>query len=228
MPPGAPTGPRRPFLGLTALCWVLVGLAGCASSSSPVQRTFQAAVAPWVSAWKGSAPEAASATLTPGFDYLRVHVNGKPVWLARGYTDPAEGGPVTVWYSAQSEVLRLHRGRLVGLVGTPVSWSKVEGTASAPLGPELPEAGITWQRRVDQMPGHLWGLSDTLRSRRIAPPTDSHVAGVNPADLVWTEEVDTQRRLPPSRYAWKPGDSAPVYGEQCLKSDFCLAWQLWP
>lgn len=228
MPPGGSQGPRRLLLFLTSLCLALGGLAGCASSSSPVQRTFQAAVAPLSAAWSGPPKSALAAPAASGFDYLRVSVNGKAVWLARGYTDPAEGGAVTVWYSAQSEVLRLQRGRLAGLAGTPQAWLRVEGIAAAPLGPDVPPGGVTWQRRVDQMPGHQWGLQDTLQVRRIDPPHDTQLAVLNAADLVWIEEVDTRRRLPPSRYAWKPGESAPVYGEQCLKSDFCLAWQLWP
>lgn len=220
------------FFGFGAtLCLVVSGLAGCSTSASPVQRTFEAAVAPWVSRIKAAPAEASGAPTTPaapGFDYLRVSVNGKPVWLARGYTDPAEGGAVSVWYSAQAEVLRLQRGRLAGLVGTPLSWVRVEGIGTAPPGPDLPDSGATWQRRVDQMPGHQWALQDTLQVRRIGPPADTQLAGLSPNDLVWVEEVDTRRRLPPSRYAWKPGQADPVYGEQCLKSDFCLAWQRWP
>lgn len=228
MRPGQTARPGNFFCGLVSLALALSVLAGCSTSASPVQRTFEAAVAPWVRGLRAAPVEAAGVPVQAGFDYLRVSVNGKPVWLARGYTDPAEGGVVSVWYSAQAEVLRLQRGRLAGLVGTPTSWVRVEGIGTAPPGPDLPDSGATWQRRVDQMPGHQWALQDTLQVRRIGPPADTQLAGLSPNDLVWVEEVDTRRRLPPSRYAWKPGQADPVYGEQCLKSDFCLAWQRWP
>jgi hypothetical protein len=174
--------------------------------------------------------------LNPDFDYLRVVVSGQVLYLARGYTDspdPASslpGGPVTVWYSADREVLRLQHGRLAGLAGTPVEWLHVRGLATAPLSAPVSAPNVrsqAWVREVDQMPGHLWGVRDRLVVRSIDAPTDSQIHGWLPQALVWAEEQDDAGRLPRARYAWAPGRFEPIYGEQCLQPDFCLSWQRW-
>lgn len=205
------------------LAWGLWGalgwsLSGCVALDPSVQAS---AAALWP-----STDEAVEPRLNPHFDYLRVTVQGQVLYLARGYTDPSPAGPITVWYSSDREVLRLQRGRLAGLAGTPVSWSHVRGLAQAPL--HAPEAtSVAWQREVDHMPGYRWGLRDQLVVRPIAAPSDSQVTGWAPQALRWAEEQDQAGRLPPARYAWVPGQPEPIYGEQCLHTDFCLTWQRW-
>ena len=205
-----------------ALLWVPVGalglsLSGCVALDPSVQAS---AAALWPSKVE-SVPR-----LHPNFDYLRVTVRGQVLYLARGYTDADPAGPVTVWYSSDREVLRLQRGRLAGLAGTPVTWLHVRGLAQAPVAWPGTQS-ITWQRQVDHMPGYRWGLRDQLVVRPIAAPADSALSDWSPQALQWADEQDQAGRLPPARYAWAPGQPEPIYGEQCLHTDFCLTWQRW-
>jgi hypothetical protein len=206
-----------------ALLWVPVGalglsLSGCVALDPSVQAS---AAALWPSKAEVAAPR-----LNPNFDYLRVTVQGQVLYLARGYTDADPAGPVSVWYSSDREVLRLQRGRLAGLAGTPVSWVHVRGLTQAPVAWPGTESAV-WQREVDHMPGYRWGLRDQLVVRAIAAPVDTALSGWLPQALQWAEEQDQAARLPPARYAWAPGQPEPIYGEQCLHTDFCLTWQRW-
>lgn len=203
-------------------------MSGCVALDPAVQQSAQA-LWPWADAQGGGAGQAPR--LNPDFDYLRVVVSGQVLYLARGYTDQADNGsPVTVWYSADREVLRLQHGRLAGLAGTPVAWLHVRGLASAPV--TAPDAAPSaspqaWVREIDHMPGYRWGVRDRLVVRPIVAPDDSQISGWAPHALRWAQEQDEAGRLPPARYAWAPGQPEPIYGEQCLQPDFCLTWQRW-
>lgn len=206
-------------------------MSGCVALDPAVQQSAQA-LWPWADAQGGGAGQAPR--LNPDFDYLRVVVSGQVLYLARGYTDTADtannGGPVTVWYSADREVLRLQHGRLAGLAGTPVAWLHVRGLAGAPITApdDAPNASPqAWVREIDQMPGYRWGVRDRLVVRPIEAPANSQVHGWLPQALRWAQEQDEAGRLPPARYAWAPGQPEPIYGEQCLQPDFCLTWQRW-
>lgn len=203
--------------------WALAGaiglsLSGCMALDPSVQASAAALWSPKT--------EAAAPRLNPRFDYLRVTVRGQVLYLARGYTEADAADPVTVWYSSDREVLRLQRGRLAGLAGTPVAWTHVRGLAQAPVAWPGAES-FSWQREVDHMPGYRWGLRDQLVVRAMAAPVDTALSGWSPQALQWAEEQDQAGRLPPARYAWVPGQPEPIYGEQCLHTDFCLTWQRW-
>ena len=202
--------------------------------------------------FKGRAPEP---VLNPAFAYLRVTLQGNVAYLALGATDPHPQGPTENWFTATGEVLRLRDGRIADVLGTAVEWREVRhtgwpGWAAALAVPTLATTGLEWTRERDVMPGYRYRVVDRLRLRPIPPPSRSQLQRLAPASLQWFEERNIESRggesrggesriglpsrgavepLPPARYAleWRDGQATVVYGEQCLRADFCLSWQRW-
>lgn len=209
--------------------WLLLTLAlllqGCQSlSDSPALDTLRAALFP--------ASDVGSAGLVPNLPYLRVVSGQRVAYVALGYVDPHPRGGIEVWYSANREVLRLQNGRLVGLTGTFTEWQRV-------LLPPLPswaellqsKQPLEWRRERDVMPGHRFGVQDQLLLRPTAAPSRSNLAQLDPAQLVWFEELlldpHPEDQLPPARYAVDAATGQVVYGEQCASTSLCLTWQRW-
>lgn len=171
--------------------------------------------------------------LNPSFHYLRLTVEGRPVYLASISGD--DQGKSSVWYSAGREVIRMRDGRIAGAVGMKDEWRQVV-LPQLPDWAELAERAVPlrWTRIRDVMPGYRFGVRDELVLQRIAPPSVSELKGIEPQSLVWFEErfedVATREVLPPARYAvQRTGQSARVvYGEQCLSRELCFTWQHWP
>lgn len=175
----------------------------------------------------------ANPALNPHFQYLRITIEGRVVFLALGNIDPNPEGNVEVWYSASGEVLRLQYGRIAGATGLFTEWRQV-------LLPKLPswsflakeKASYEWTRIRDVMPGYRYGVRDNLVLRIIPPPKKSGLLNLDPSKLVWFEEKDVSKEvsLPPAKYAvdMSEGDGTVVYGKLCLARDLCFSWQRWP
>lgn len=208
-------------------------LAGCAAfEASPAMRMLHHVVS--------SADDAGPLRLDPKFQYLRVVIDGRVIFMASDTPDVAAASATSVWYSAGREVLRLRDGRVVAAVGMATEWRNV-------VLPELPTwadlangaAPLRWTRLRDVMPGYRFGMRDALVLRRITAPEDSRLQGVNPHALAWFEErfdasgnaaSPGREALPTARYALDAGNpnAGVVYGEQCLSSTLCFSWQRWP
>ena len=225
---------------LAAVFSLVVVLSGCSSAGNAIWETL-----PY--AYRRN-PGVDNAKLNPNFRYLRVTIGGRVVLLALGNVDTDPQGSIEVWYSAEREVLRLQKGRLVGAVGLTTEWRNVSI-------PELPswsavaasDRVFRWTRTRDVMPGYRFGVKDELSLRVVKVPQRSELHGVEPQRLTWFEERDESESgawtseifsgsvganaaLPPARYAvaFDGGRETVVYGEQCLAARLCFAWQRWP
>ena len=224
-----------PFLRAVAAS-LLVGLLGaCTSGAGAIVDTAFAVF--------GSSSKLDALQLNPQFRYLRVTIEGRPVFMALGYVDADANGPVEVWYSAEREVIRLRDGRLVGATGLTREWR----TVTLPTLPSWASLAETkgpyrWTRRRDVMPGYRFGVVDELELTRVERPDRSQIRGVDPSSLAWfeervlggagrfggsTESVDI--KLPVARYAvdMKVAEQPVVYAEQCVSVDVCFTWQRW-
>ena len=227
---------RIPRIACTALISlsVLALLSACAQSRSAAWTTARHMV--------NSSSAVDTAQLNPRYRYLRVTTNGEVALLVLGYVDlDALGRPVDVWYTADQEVLRLQNGRLVALLGTPTEWRSVTLPADLPAW-SPGQAAYSYLRQRDEMPGYRIGLQERVQVRPVPAPSNSALAQLSPASLQWFEETADRlnnsgdpiqpqpARLPAARYAIAPGatTSAPVYGEQCIDTSFCISWQTWP
>ena len=185
--------------------------------------------------FKGTPPEPA---LNPAFSYLRVSLQGNVAYLALGSIDPHPQGDTETWYSASGEVLRLREGRIAEILGTVVEWRdvRVAGWSGWDAALAAGAGGVEWTRQRDVMPGYRYQVNDRLQLRPVAPPSRSLLQRVPLSSLRWFEERrlgplprDNIEALPPARFALEvvDGRARVVYGEQCLRADFCLAWQRW-
>lgn len=225
------------FLGpIMLVALVLHCLGGCVSGAGAIADTIRATAF-------GTTVLSDQVVLDPNYRYLRVTVDGRVVLMALGYTDPTPEGAVQVWYSAQREVIRLRDGRVVGATGLTREWQAV---AIPPMKPwkELMSLGVPlrWSRTRDVQPGYRFGVVDVLELRRIDVPRNTSLVGFASSQLVWFEEQmkstttdrpgavsPTDAILPPARYAidMRSADGKVMYGEQCIATDLCLAWQAW-
>jgi len=199
-------------------------LAGCAESTTAFLQTFQRALS--------GGPSADDVAIDPRYRYLRVTIEGRAGLLVLGFIDAHPLGPIEVWYSGEREAFRLQNGRMVGISGVPVEWREVR-LPDLPPWPSLARAEkpTSWVRVRDVMPGYRYGLRDALVLSVVPAPPTSALAGIDPQQLIWFEEVagtgpSGMEPLPPARYA-VDGETV-VYAEQCFAPDRCFSWQRWP
>lgn len=203
---------------------VSLALAGC---------TVEPASQAMLDAYKVLGSDAATSAdaLNPALRYLRVQIDDREVFMALGYIDLTPEGAVSVWYSADKNVLRIRDGRVVGSsMKSGIEWQRVS-FVNLPNWADL-QAGVTFERIRDEHPGYRYGIHENLSLRQIAPPTDSQLKVLQPAALTWFEETVLQgSELPTARYAVRrdeAGAAQVVYAEQCLSAEFCFSWQDWP
>ena len=202
-----------------------LALPGCASNPDAMVQTARAALP------GGSDPGAVDrAKLNPDWRYLRVTADGGRVaLLVLGFVDPDPQGPIEVWYSAEREVLRLQRGRLVGTTGMLTEWRNVS-LSGIPDWAALSGSGAhaKWVRTRDVMPGYRFGVQDSMELAEVPAPAKSALRTLDPKALAWFEERTSA--LPVARYALQTVNGRPhvVYGEQCLDPATCFTWQRWP
>ncbi|MFZ3018538.1 MAG: hypothetical protein WA056_08805 [Gallionella sp.] len=205
-------------IGVFAL---FAGLVGCA-----VEPATQALLDAYrINRSEGAQPAAAG--LKPGFKYLRVQIDGREIFLVRGYVDQHPDGSVEVWYSADADALRLRDGRVVGVtMKSGPEWLNVS-FAHLP-GWDAVGSRTEFDRVRDVGPGYRYGIKEKMLLRRIAPPDNSQLRLVPASSLTWFEEgVQGVSDIPPARYAVDSGAHRVVYGEQCLSSEYCFSWQDW-
>lgn len=173
---------------------------------------------------------------SPSFHYLRVALNDRVIFMASASPTAAIKNGVSVWYSADREVLRFQNGRLIAAVGALHEWRSVTI-------PALPEwevlskqtQPLKWTRIRNVMPGYHYELQDKLVLYRIETPSNSRLKTIQPNNLVWFEEQfesteETPHSLPKARYAVeiKDGHAQVIYAEQCIATELCFSWQQWP
>ena len=210
---------RGIFLSLVALV-----LTGC--GHTPVTRTIVETF--------GKASSVDSINLNPELRYLRVTSDGREALMVLGYSDPHPLGDIETWYSASGEVLKLQNGRILSTTGLKLDWRQVR-YVGMPSWPNLLGSPLArFERERDEMPGHRFGIRETVQISPMPPPRDAKLSGLSAEALRWMEErvVSPPTPLPSARFGLALHDAGKppvvVYGEQCLRPDFCIAWQTWP
>jgi len=180
----------------------------------------------------GKGPGVGAINLNPAYRYLRVSVEGREALLVLGYSDPTPTGPIETWYSNAGEVLQLHNGRILATVGLRIDWRAVTYTELPSWSDVMNSSSAQFMRKRDEMPGHRFGISETVMLYPVKPPSDSRLVGVSAKELTWFEETvqANPKRLPSARYGLSAQNGVPtvIYGEQCIAPDLCIAWQAWP
>lgn len=200
---------------------VLLGLTGCAHT--PVSLTLFELM--------GLNQKVDKLQLNPQLRYLRVRVDGRTSLMVMGYAETTAQGQLETWYSGEGEVLRLLNGRVASTVGLDVDWRAVRDTALPSWSELLARQSVDFVRERDVMPGHRFGVAETVSLYRVAVPKQSNLTGLQSSDLQWFEEsVRGAKGSFGARYALRDVAGVPtvVYGEQCLSDDLCFSWQSWP
>jgi len=209
---------------------------GCSSTGSPIAQSAQA-----LFAGTDAGAAAIPVQLDPRLSYLRVQVPGHPPGLlVLGYVDAHPAGPVEIWYSGNTEVLRLQQGRLVGSMGTLRSWAGVRFVPQPPAWASVTSQGARYVRQHDEMPGYRFGITQQLQLEALPGlPSIKLPASLPLADAQsyqWFRETATPlggqgaALLPDAWFAWgkRGGGHSVVFSQQCLAADFCLTLQPWP
>lgn len=174
------------------------------------------------------------APTTPGIQYIRVLSEGHTAYLALGYVEPGPEDNTEIWYSAKGEVLRLRNGRIVGTTGLATDWREVR-LPKLPPWSHIGNSALQYQRSRDEMPDYRFNIAETVSIRAVMPPKSSQLKDRDPTGLHWFEETVSAGspmsiELPPSLYAVELAKDKElvVYGETCLTTTLCLAWQRLP
>ena len=216
--------------GYLALLAVVSLLAGCSPGMGAAVESLRTMIA---------RPAAAAPELDPNFAYLRIRRAGHVGYLWRGSMEPSADGPIEVYYSTPGEVIRIQNGRIVGALGLTTEWRQVAVNAPGWRSAAAADRPVSYVRTRDVMPGYRSGVRDELTLRRVPPPANTALHGLDPSTLTWFEESARGARgirayldsdaLPPARYAVRIDDreETVVYSEQCLAPDLCFSWQRW-
>ena len=211
-----------PVIRRLLLTFALISLAGCVQT--PLTKTVAEAMG-----WGTSVDEL---NLNPDYRYLRVSTPERAFLMVLGYVDTSPDGDVQTWYGKEGQVLRLRQGRILSSKGFPVDWTTVTYKDLPDWTTATSRPRVRFVRYRDEMPGYKVGVFNIVTLRRIEPPTDARLSGIPPSSLLWVEETTdiSPRGRPSARYGLKMiGERyGVVYGEQCLSTQFCMAWQTWP
>lgn len=202
-----------------------VSVASCSGGARTAAETIRFAAFP--------DKRVVEAALNPDFEYLRARVNGRLIFLALGYRETPQGGrdSLDVYFSADGEVLKLRKGRIVSFVGLGK-----ELTKAFPDGiPNWSDKPARYRVVLDQRPSYDLGQIRFVEVVPLArPPSDQDLISVPPASLLWFKE-----RLPTgamkSGFLQTPvyavisnnGQDEVVYSEQCLEPKLCFSLQRW-
>jgi hypothetical protein len=192
---------------------------GCASNIEALRATTLSALLP--------NRQVSQALLVPEFAYLRIVVNGRLAFLARGAIDRRGTQPLEVFFSADRETLKLLDGRIVEYSSSGRHIIVESETPPAPWTVESRSFALFRESRPEYV------VSTHIVSRRliVEPPKPSNLIGIAPASLTWFEEITEQSGFGNARsiYAIRRGTNGAevVYSEQCIAPDLCFTVQLW-
>jgi len=218
--------PRVFLTGVLHKCfWVALAVCGLsACGHTPVTRTV------FDTFGKGAGVDAIN--LNPLYRYLKVSVHGREALLVLGYSEPSPLGPIETWYSSAGEVLKLQNGRILATVGLELDWRAIRYTDLPSWTELLKSPSARFNRERDEMPGYRFGVSESVFIYSIKPPSDIKAGGLPIEQMMWFEEtvMASPKPRPSARYGVGELNGLPVvhYGEQCLATDLCIAWQTWP
>jgi hypothetical protein len=206
---------------------LVLAIVGCSGGARTAAETIRFAAFP------DKRVSEASAYLSPNFEYMRARVNGRLIFLALGYREAGSGAQdvLDVYFSADGEVLKLRKGRIVSFVGLGK-----ELTKAFPDGiPDWSEKSVSYRTVLDDRPSYNLGQSWLVEIAPLArPPSGKDLIGLAPASLLWFKERLPSEaiksgflRAPVYAVTRRNGRDEVVYSEQCLEPKLCFSLQRW-
>ena len=206
---------------------LVLAIVGCSGGARTAAETIRFAAFP------DKRVSEASAYLSPNFEYMRARVNGRLIFLALGYREAGSGAQdvLDVYFSADGEVLKLRKGRIVSFVGLGK-----ELTKAFPDGiPDWSEKSVSYRTVLDDRPSYNLGQTWLVEVAPVAgPPSRKDLIGLAPASLLWFKERLPSEaiksgflRAPVYAVTRRNGRDEVVYSEQCLEPKLCFSLQRW-
>lgn len=164
----------------------------------------------------------------PDFNYVRVMFNGQVAWLAQGATDVTINAPEQVYYSADSNVFKWSQGRLSEIEHSAFSWRE-QNTSVLEWQNILQQPNTTFTRHLDLVDGAI----SIQEQRQIQPSVEPkyHAFVGDTSRLIWLREYTLNpvkhRQNFDSWYAFYAESVEPIYGQQCISTQYCITWQKW-
>ena len=189
-------------------------LSGC--QTNPTFETFKTLL-PWTKKYS---------QVRAGFEYILVSTNTHDALMALGERriDESKNQIHEHWYTGQGEMLYLVDGRIQKALGFT---NEIRGQSNgAPTWNEVVESRseLTWQRKIDLMPGFRYGVINNISTKKIEipsiPPDNLPTTSKWIADLVETKTYDGKTWWFTQRFALFEGRI--VYSEQCITNELCL------
>jgi hypothetical protein len=206
---------------------LVLAIVGCSGGARTAAETIRFAAFP------DKRVSEASAYLSPNFEYMRARVNGRLIFLALGYREAVSGAQdaLDVYFSADGEVLKLRKGRIVSFVGLGK-----ELTKAFPDGiPDWSEKSVSYRTVLDDRPSYNLGQTWFVEVAPVAgPPSRKDLIGLAPASLLWFKERLPSEAIksgflqaPVYAVTRRNGRDEVVYSEQCLEPKLCFSLQRW-
>lgn len=207
---------------MRCLRWVLITvslqfLSACASGLSGGLSTL-------VNEVRSSPSSARQTPLKTGIRYLLVENNHREALMVWVGNEVGPMGPITIWVSSDGVVLRLTRGRLVGISEPSRQWRLISESSLVPNDGLLQASHFS--QTTDEQPGYRFGVLRTVTKTLLKDNTQA--PSWLPQGLQWEQELDvaTGKRLALNGY-FRP-DGEIVAGQRCIHPRWCLQWQTWP
>lgn len=212
--------------GVVMVCGLSAVLSGCSNTARAGLRTI-------AQAWQGGEGVDPSQPLDPALQYLRVQSDRQSGLMVSAGEVANPRGPQTRWYSADGVVLRLAHGRVAAVHDGARSWVWVDGPPSVDWRRAAAGQTLRFAQVSDRQPGYRIGVARERELRATAQTLPSDLLQASrhlTATVTWFEERNIVGPPEPAWYAVDLSAQPPrvVFGQACLRADWCLNWQAWP
>ena len=193
--------------------------AGC-QSSNPGYASLKALISP------------TKAQFDASYDYISIQSDNSNGRMILGYRQFQEDKLIEHWYTGAGEMIETVDGRIHKALGTTSEIRR--NTGQAPSWQTVSESRVplTWQRRLDIMPGYRFGLEEKISTRQLTEVEIPVVPGVEKRGLVWFQDdvqaKDIQGQAVTYQQLFAFRNKQLIYSEQCISEMMCLRIQSIP
>jgi hypothetical protein len=193
-------------------------LSGCSSGMKAGFMTLKDEVMP-------SRSDVRKTALQTNYRYLLVETEGQEALMVWIGNEPHRLGQASVWVSSDGVIIRMVKGKLVGVSEPRRHWQLI--SESILTSTEFPSSITRLTQTSDAQPGYRMGVVRTV-DQKFLPTSVQATAWVDRSlGLRWLEEVDSSTGERIALYGLNDSDQT-IAGHRCMTAHWCLRWQAWP
>ena len=190
--------------------------AGC-QSSNPGYASLKALISPTPAQFDAS------------YDYISIQSDTSNGRMILGSRQFKEHKLIEHWYTGACEMIKTVDGRIHKALGTTSEIRRNTGQAPSWQTVSESQVPVTWQRRLDIMPGYRFGLEETISTRQLTEVEIPLVPGIEKHGLVWFQDnvqtKDIQGKATTYRQLFALRNKQLIYSEQCISEMMCMRIQ---